>query len=45
MLITLKEETGRPKDLAQLPTLRATLEEIKRRKKKKDEPDPEDGEK
>jgi hypothetical protein len=35
MLITLKEETGRPKDIAQLPTLRATLKEIRRRKKKK----------
>ena len=31
MLIVLKEETGRPKDLAMLPTLRGTLEEIRRR--------------
>jgi hypothetical protein len=42
MLIILKEETGREKDRAVLPTLRATLEEIRRRKKK-GEPDPEDG--
>jgi hypothetical protein len=44
MLLVLKEEAGRDKDLATLPILRRTLEEI-RRKKKKDEPDPEDGEK
>ena len=30
-LIEVKEATGRPKDLAALPTLRATLEEIRRR--------------
>jgi predicted nucleotidyltransferase len=34
MLILLKQETGRPRDLAQLPILRRTLEEIQRRKKK-----------
>jgi len=30
-LIEVKEATGRPKDLAALPTLRATLEEIRRK--------------
>jgi hypothetical protein len=30
-LIAVKEATGRPKDLAALPTLRATLEEIRRK--------------
>jgi len=29
-LIEVKEAAGRPKDLAALPTLRATLEEIRR---------------
>lgn len=30
-LISVKEATGRPKDLAALPTLKATLEEIRRK--------------
>jgi hypothetical protein len=30
-LIELKEKAGRPKDLAVLPVLRATLEEVRRR--------------
>lgn len=30
-LITLKEQAGRPKDLAALPVLRATLAEVRRR--------------
>ena len=30
-LIAVKEATGRPKDLAALPTLKATLEEIRRK--------------
>ena len=40
MLLVLKEEAARPKDVAVLPLIRDTLHEIRRRKKK-DESDPE----
>jgi len=39
MLITLKEETGQPKDIAVLPILQATLNEIRKRNRKADPDD------